>query len=444
MSLEPPEFLIATVPTAQEAARARRSVHSRTHELPFSLSRVSWMVGAAVGMISFLLSGLLYLPLLGLETDELLFAQGIIAPQTGVASISIGDRHFSWMIGSYIGGLKSWLWAPLSNVFGYTVFSVRLPALILSLATLLLLGRLLMKLCGARAALIVVWLLGTDITFLTTGVFDWGTVVLQNLLLVSGLVLFETWSRRRRDWLLLAVGLLFGLALWDKAIFIWNLAAMLCALAVLRCCSLIRLEIGFKSIAALLVGLFAGAFPLVCYNYTHQLTTVSQNAHFSTGELKRKFDFLLATVDGQTPAGFFPDFTRSAPIQSTGRSPIFFANGEAPAYECSRRGGCGFFCRRPPWAFSRQTESSADGFSSASSQPLFVVSFSDYDQRGSIVSSLRADLAFSIHCSCRRDRFDRPQGSPFRDARRVASTWAIRISRADANHFHVFEIPCGV
>jgi hypothetical protein len=61
--------------------------------------------------------------------------------------------------------------------------------------------------------------------YLLTVCFDWGPVALQHLLLVGGLFLllrfYQTGSQ-----LSLALGfLLWGLAMWDKALAIWMLGA---------------------------------------------------------------------------------------------------------------------------------------------------------------------------------------------------------------------------
>jgi hypothetical protein len=270
------------------------------------------MAGAALGIITFLIAGRLFLPLLGFETDELLFAQGIVAPESCVGSMSVVGHRIPLMIGSYIGGLKSWLFAPLMQMAGYTLLSVRIPVVLLCIATLILTGRLLLRISGRRAALFGIWMLSSDVTFLMTGVFDWGTVVLQNLLLAAGLALAEAWLRRRRDWLLFGSGLMFGLALWDKAIFVWNVFGMIFALAVLRRLRMVRFPVNVRAVAVLAGGMFMGGLPPVYYNFSSGLSTASQNSHFSFSDVPRKFEFLRMTLNGETTASFFADFAHPA------------------------------------------------------------------------------------------------------------------------------------
>src|SRR5258707_13199324 len=130
------------------------------------------------------------------------------------------------MLMSYLGALKSWVYAPIFRFWRPSIASVRVPVILAGAATIWLFWSLLRRIAGYRAAAVGSVLLATDTLFLLTTCFDWGPVVLQHLLLVSGvlcLVRFYQESRRR----FLAVGFfLFGLALWDKALFAWILSGM--------------------------------------------------------------------------------------------------------------------------------------------------------------------------------------------------------------------------
>jgi hypothetical protein len=261
----------------------------------------------------FLGFGLLLAAVLGFEYDEVIFARVLQVPNEAPLNVQIGAVTLPLMIVSYAGALKSLLFGPLFQLFGYTVGTVRIPALMLAALSLALLGRLAFTISGQTAALFCVWLLCTDATLLTTVTCDWGPVVLQNLLLVAGLLCFESWPRHRRGWLLFLGGLAFGLALWDKAIFIWNLSSMLVALLLVQGRALLRQSHRCRSLATVAAGLFLGVSPLIWFNVTTSGRTVHENNRFSTQELSSKFTYLRLSLNGEAAANSFVDRERPAP-----------------------------------------------------------------------------------------------------------------------------------
>jgi hypothetical protein len=252
--------------------------------------------------------GLLLLPTLGLQYDEVFFARALLSPKQILMRVSAGSFSLPLMLLSYVGALKSWLYLPLFAVSGYGVASIRIPALVLAAITLVILGRLLLKISGRIAALFIVWMLGTDVTFLVTSVYDWGPVVLQNLLLACGLLCIVAWSQKRRDWLLFAAGAAFGLASWDKALFLWNLSAMSLVLLLLQWRHLASYQKKRRILFLASAGLLAGAMPLIVYNATHRGSTLHANTHLSMRDIGSKFDYLLQAIDGKIATMAFSDF----------------------------------------------------------------------------------------------------------------------------------------
>ena len=151
----------------------------------------------------FLSLGLLLIPLLGLQTDEVMFIHALWVPKGGVAWFSFFHHYYPSMMMSYLGALKSWLYAPLLAVCDVTVWTVRIPVLLCGALTIVLVGLVVKQIHGTAAAAVAITLLGTDPVFLATEVFDWGPVVLQNLLLAVLMLLVLKWYRYRRPSLLL-------------------------------------------------------------------------------------------------------------------------------------------------------------------------------------------------------------------------------------------------
>ena len=123
---------------------------------------------------------------------------------------------------------------------------MRIPVLMLGCLTLALFFFLARRLAGPRVAVVACSLLAADTTYLLTTCFDWGPVVLQRLLGVAGVLclvrFYDTSSR-----LSLGAGFfLFGLGLWDTALFGWTLIGL--------------------AVACLLIG----AYPLARYNQRYQ------------------------------------------------------------------------------------------------------------------------------------------------------------------------------
>jgi len=269
--------------------------------------RTLYFAGVSLAVGFFLFAGTLMLPLLGLEYDEVLFVRPLVSREGALWYADIFKRQVPLMLMTYVGALKTWLFAPLFHIFGYRVSTVRVPTLIGAAITLLLLGELIGRIAGRRAGLIAIGLLATDAVFLTTAVFDWGPVVLQNLLLVSGLLCVVVWLGRPSRWLLFASALIFGLALWDKAIFVWNLTGMAVAAMVLQGAG-IRRVLGPRDAAMLMLGLTMGAFPLVYANAAHQGQIVAETAHFSAAEIPKKAEYLALALEGGITAGAFIDW----------------------------------------------------------------------------------------------------------------------------------------
>jgi hypothetical protein len=249
----------------------------------------------------------------GMQADEVMFVYDLWHPQSAASLVSIFKHHMPLMLMSYLGALKSWLYAPILFFAGPSKESLRLPTLLLATGTMIIGGVLVRRIAGSAAGILLVWLLATDVTFLFTAVFDWGPVVLQNLLLAGGLFFVVEWwhsrqggqneskqnaQRRAGNWMLFSASFIFGLALWDKALFAWNLSAMIIAVAVLNPRAVLRT---FRFIPLVLIGLglALGAYPLIRFNAEGTRSTLGENAHFTFQQVAPKAKYLQSAVDGR-------------------------------------------------------------------------------------------------------------------------------------------------
>jgi hypothetical protein len=211
------------------------------------------------------------------------------------AAIELFGRPVCLMIMSYIGALKAWLYAPLFWLWPPSVWSLRLPMVVAGAGAIVLFAALLERLAGWRAAIIGAVLLATDPVFLLTTAFDWGPVALQQLLLAGALFLLVCGRPA-------GGAVLLGLALWNKAIFVWPLAGLVLAAAV-TCGDRIRARLSWESVSRAAGGFLLGALPFVIYNLHHPGEAV-RGRELSWSDVAQKLEVMKRTIRGDAMAGF--------------------------------------------------------------------------------------------------------------------------------------------
>src|SRR5437867_2358075 len=183
---------------------------------PMRPKLIRWLA-PLISSLFFILIGMAFIPQAGIQNDEALFASGIYR-QAGIAQgVKIFGHRIPLMLMSYLGALKSWVYAPIFRLWKPSVFSLRVPVILAAGVTIWLFWSLLRRISGYRAATVGCGLLASDTLFLITSCFDWDPVVLQHLLLVSGALCLVRFHQERNRPSLAAGFFLFGLALWDKA-----------------------------------------------------------------------------------------------------------------------------------------------------------------------------------------------------------------------------------
>jgi hypothetical protein len=244
----------------------------------------------------FFASGFVFLPHLGLQNDEVLFASPLFPPKASYV-VKIGHSRLPIMIMSYLGTLKTAIYRPIFRLFGTGVIAVRLPMLLAGTASVWLFFVLLRRATGYRAAIIGCGLLAADTLYLLTVCFDWGPVALQHLLLLSGLVLLLGFYQRRQEVRLFWGWFVLGLGIWDKALMVWMLAGLfVAAVTVYR--KEILAVITVRRLAISTLAFLLGALPLVVYNVDKKLDTFRSNASYDAHDVPGKARLLRATADG--------------------------------------------------------------------------------------------------------------------------------------------------
>ena len=252
---------------------------------------------------AFVAAGMLFVPRLGIEADEAMVANGIYDHGAPWYAWNIAGAEVPVMLISYLGALKTWFYKGLFLLAPPRPITMRLPMLLFAAAALWLFFELLDRTLGRRAAWIGTLLLATDTSYLLLNAADYGPVTLQFVLKLAALVLLVRFrqSGHTRD---LAWGFfLFGVGMWDKAVFAWVLFGLAVAGGIVFPRDLRKLlrpmNVGVAGAAML-----AGALPLVIYNVARPLETWRSNAHIGQTVLPYKTEILEKTMSGQVMFSF--------------------------------------------------------------------------------------------------------------------------------------------
>lgn len=296
------------------------------------MTNLSTRLQVSTAAVVFLALGITFTPLAGVQNDEALFAAPYYQPNARDFCITVFHKRIVLMVMSYIGTLKTALYAPILAVFGGNAWSVRLPMVLAGALTVFLFYYLLQRSAGRRAALLGTFLLATDPAFLLTDTFDWGPVALEHLCLVTGCLLVLKSVQESRSVCVsmrsLGLGFFFlGLGLWNKAIFGWALAGLAVAAFTVFWPELKKTWTFRRGTVATIAFLF-GALPFLVYNLRHPLETLRQNAHREESNLYAgKLRMLGATLDGSGLLGFLSaeDWADNpkTPASAIGRASFF-------------------------------------------------------------------------------------------------------------------------
>jgi 4-amino-4-deoxy-L-arabinose transferase-like glycosyltransferase len=249
----------------------------------------------------FVLLGALMIPYAGIQADEALFTTPLFPHITKDLRLPWVPHQVSLMVISYIGSLKTLVYWPIFRILGTGPWTLRIPVVLLGAITIFLFYRLAHASHaskGALAAAIGALLLATDPVFLLTNTFDWGPVAVEHVFLVTGCWLLYAFGKQQsRIWYLGAGTLCWGLALWNKAIFVWALGGLVVGGVLVFWPEIKRcLKPRLMLIAA--AGFVCGALPLVIFNLSHSSATVTENAHLDPSSIAGKWIQVESAANG--------------------------------------------------------------------------------------------------------------------------------------------------
>lgn len=284
---------------------------------------------AAAGLFALVVAlGAFFIPYAGIQFDEALFTDAIYSAFRVEHAMKFGEFRLPIMLLTYMGTIKAGIYAALLAVCDANVWTLRLPPLAWAAAAVSLFFLTMRRLCGTRPALLASLLLATDAMYLLTSVFDWGPVALQHLFLGAALYLGVRFAQERRPWQAGLAALACGLALWDKAVFVWLLAGGTVALLAVFPREAMALARNRRVALATAGGLLLGALPLLYYNKIHPFRTITANLEEDPSPRLNKVRMMDKTLDG---GGLFGYMVQHSPegypqgLRFVEKIPLFLA-----------------------------------------------------------------------------------------------------------------------
>jgi len=243
------------------------------------------LVAAALGLYLFFAAAWIHLP--GPQIDELLHVSAVLPHlrPTVLYTLPLGSLTVPLMVMSYVGALKGWLLSLWFLIVPMGVPGYRALGVAAGLATLLLTWRFARRWWGREASLLLLALLATDPSFVHTIRLDYGPVALMHLLKMAALWVFPRSVP--------AACFLLGLALWDKANFIWFLAGLAATVVLL----FPREVLGrLRQIPVAALAFLLGASPFLAFNLHKPAQTWQERGRF---EIRwTKLDHAKGTLNG--------------------------------------------------------------------------------------------------------------------------------------------------
>ena len=245
-------------------------------------------------LLLFIATAMLFVSRPGIEADEAL----VVNPAV------YSWHHVPLMLMSYMGALKAWIYLALFNIVRPSALSLRAPTILIGAVAIWLFFLLLDRTVGRRAAWIGALLLATDSTFVILEAIDYGPNALHFVLKLGGMLLLVRFHRAGSPWALAGGFFLFGLGLWDKAIFAWALFGISIA-AVIVFPREIWSRFTIRNVAIAAASIMIGALPLVAYNVHRPFDTFKANRNKTNDPFEHKAVLWERTLNGAVLFGFF-------------------------------------------------------------------------------------------------------------------------------------------
>ena len=230
-------------------------------------------IAALLGL--FLLVALPWLDRPGIEYDEAYLVNPALVTLSGSAAeprdfcfqtVSVFGHQVPVRMFAYGGALKAWLWAPIFAAFGVSPVTIRLPAILLTLVTILLVWKAARAWLGPRNGAFATAIFSLDPGLLFNARCDTGPIVLAMLCGAGALRSLQlALERRSAIWLAITCGVV-ALGFYDKLTFVWTASGLVAGAVLMFGKDLLAIARGPRRAWALLgAGLVALCFSVFAY-----------------------------------------------------------------------------------------------------------------------------------------------------------------------------------
>ncbi|MBI3761867.1 MAG: glycosyltransferase family 39 protein [Chloroflexi bacterium] len=236
----------------------------------------------------------------GLQAQQILAGQPVTAFRD--ATVGLGTMQWPLMVQDYIGSLNVLTAIPFFAVLGANVFALRLMAVSIGLATIVLTYGFAVETFGERPAAVAAILLAVQPSFLfwsRQGVF---VTSIAAALAMAALWAGAAWARRSGWWRLALAGLCAGLGVYAKLSFLWVIGGAVGAAIVLALLEIaipasrstlhasratghaarVTLHVSLTPVLTFLLPFILGLAPLVIYNLKTGGTLASVGGNLTT------------------------------------------------------------------------------------------------------------------------------------------------------------------
>lgn len=189
----------------------------------YTYSDKAWIISIPISIYLVLALNKLKYP--GISYDEVNF---------GNMALGIYNDYFCYKLGkipyhimTYIGGLKAYIYYFIFKFFGVSIYSIRIPLIVLGAISLAILFKLVKKITNNNfIAFIITLCLATDPTYIIQHHFDLGPTVLEMFIKCTVLYLLNNCfiNINKKNIVLLNIFLFLGL--FNKLTFIWFINAI--------------------------------------------------------------------------------------------------------------------------------------------------------------------------------------------------------------------------
>jgi len=263
--------------------------------------------------VALLLEALLFVPFAGFNADEVLFLSPLFPPHWSAFYWDTAFGRVPLMLMPYLGATKSLAYSLFAQWLPPSPMAVRLPVVLLSCATLCLFLRLVSRVADRRTAIVATALLAADTTFVLCTSLDWAPAAVQlfGWILLANLAVSA--AERPTAGVLAAIGLLAGLLVWNKAVFLFSLAGALVAAGIVFREHIRR--VSRRTLLILTCAFAVGCLPLVLYNASSGMGTWRAREALQDYGPGFKIGAAVRTLDGSIFNGYL--FAESTAMAST-------------------------------------------------------------------------------------------------------------------------------